>query len=284
MKKWMMIVDVAKCNNCQNCVVAVKDEYVGNDFPNYSVAQPRSGHEWISVDRHVRGNGSMVDVTYVPRMCNHCDDAPCIAAGRGAIAKREDGIVLIDPVKSKGRRDLVDACPYGAIWWNEELQVPQHWTFDAHLIDGGWKQPRCVQACPSGALRSEQVSDAEAAEIVTREKLRVMRPELATRPRVHYAGLDAVQTCFIGGNAASRSASGSLDNLAGAAVTLSIEGEHGDVQTLHATTNAFGDFKIDGLPPSARRYSLSIKHDKHGVAQVSDAYTGSAYLGSFELR
>ena len=88
MKKWMMIVDVAKCNNCQNCVMAAKDEYVGNDFPGYSVAQPSKGHEWITVDRHIRGDGSMVDVTYVPRMCNHCDNAPCVAASGGAILKR----------------------------------------------------------------------------------------------------------------------------------------------------------------------------------------------------
>ena len=44
----------------------------------------------------------MIDIAYVPTMCNHCDDAPCIkAAQNGAIAKREDGIVIIDPVKAK---------------------------------------------------------------------------------------------------------------------------------------------------------------------------------------
>ena len=32
--------------------------------------------------------------------------------------------MLIDPVKAKGRKDLVDTCPYGHIWWNEEYQVP----------------------------------------------------------------------------------------------------------------------------------------------------------------
>ena len=52
----------------------------------------------------------MVDVHYVPRMCNHCDDAPCIEAAGDAIVKRPDGIVIVDPDKAKGRRDLVDAC------------------------------------------------------------------------------------------------------------------------------------------------------------------------------
>ena len=67
----------------------------------------------------------MIDVAYVPTMCNHCDNAPCVAKGGGAVTKRDDGIVIIDPVKAKGRKDLVETCPYGHIWWNEELQVPQ---------------------------------------------------------------------------------------------------------------------------------------------------------------
>jgi Fe-S-cluster-containing dehydrogenase component len=283
MKKWMMIVDVAKCNNCQNCVMAAKDEYVGNDFPGYSVAQPSKGHEWITVDRHIRGGGSMVDVTYVPRMCNHCDNAPCVAASGGAISKREDGIVLIDPVKSKGRRDLVHACPYGAIWWNDERQVPQHWTFDAHLIDGGWKEPRCVQACPSGALRSERVSDSEAEALVRDERLRVLKPELGARPRVYYKSLEVTDACFIGGNVSARNSRGFSDNVEGARVQLSIE-SNGVTRTAQATTDVFGDFKIDGLPTQGGRYALEIRHDRYGIALASGEYADSIYLGSFELR
>jgi Fe-S-cluster-containing dehydrogenase component len=66
--------------------------------------------------------------------------------------KRADGIVLIDPEKSVGQRSLVAACPYGAIWWNAEKNLPQKCTLCAHLLDTGWKAPRCVQACPTGAL------------------------------------------------------------------------------------------------------------------------------------
>ncbi len=96
----------------------------------------------------------MIDIAYVPTMCNQCDDAPCVAKGGGAVKKRDDGIVLIDPEKAKGRKDLVDACPYGHIWWNEEHQVPQAFNFDAHLIDQGWQQTRGHQSCPTGAMRA----------------------------------------------------------------------------------------------------------------------------------
>ena len=46
MKKWNLVIDVAKCTNCNNCFLADKDEYVGNDFPGYAAPQPRHGHRW----------------------------------------------------------------------------------------------------------------------------------------------------------------------------------------------------------------------------------------------
>ena len=107
----------------------------------------------------------MIDIAYVPTMCNHCDNAPCLAKGGGAVTKRDDGIVIVDPVKAKGRKDLVESCPYGHIWWNEELQLPQIWPFDAHLLDQGWKQTRGQQACPTGAMKAIKVEDDEMARI-----------------------------------------------------------------------------------------------------------------------
>jgi Fe-S-cluster-containing dehydrogenase component len=156
MKKWNMIIDVAECTNCQLCTLATMDEYVGNDWPGYTKPMPKHGHKWINILQKERGQIPMIDIAYVPTMCNHCDDAPCIAKSDGAITKRDDGIVLIDQERAKGRKDLVDACPYGHIWWNEEQQVPQHWPFDAHLIDQGWQQTRGHQSCPTSSTSSRK--------------------------------------------------------------------------------------------------------------------------------
>ena len=111
------------------------------------------------------------------------------AKGGDAVKKRDDGIVIIDPVKAKGRKDLVDACPYGHIWWNEELQLPQIWPFDAHLLDQGWQQTRGQQACPTGAMRAIKVEDDEMARMARDESLEVMKPEAGTKPRVYYRNL-----------------------------------------------------------------------------------------------
>ena len=78
MKKWNMIIDVAECTNCNLCTLATMDEYVGNDWPGYTKPMPRHGHRWIDILQKERGQVPMIDIAYVPTMCNHCDDAPCM--------------------------------------------------------------------------------------------------------------------------------------------------------------------------------------------------------------
>jgi len=252
-QKWNLVIDVAACNNCHNCFIACKDEHVGNDIPGYAAPQPLHGHRWIDIRTQERGRAPLVDAAHLPTMCNHCDDAPCIAAGRGAVRKRADGIVIIDPQRAVGRRDLVDACPYGAIWWNEERQLPQHWIFDAHLLDRGWAAPRCVQSCPTGALRAWRCTDAEMRSRVAAEHLEVLHPEFGTRPRVYYRNLHRYTRLFIGGSV-SVERQGVIDCLAGAQVTL----RHGGSVHASAVTDAFGDFKLDALEAQSGAWQLQV--------------------------
>ena len=253
MNKWNMIIDVAECTNCNLCTLSAMDEYVGNDFPGYSAPMPRHGHKWIDILQKERGQAPMVDVAYVPVTCNHCDNAPCVAKGGGAVKKRDDGIVLIHPEKAKGRKDLVDACPYGQIWWNEELQLPKAWTFDAHLIDQGWKQTRGQQSCPTGAMRAVKVSDEAMASLARDEALEVMKPEAGTKPRVYYKNLWRYTTCFIGGSV-STERNGVVDCVEGATVRLVKDG-HG---VAAAVTDNYGDFKFDRLPENSGAYTIEI--------------------------
>lgn len=279
MSKWALIVDVALCNNCNNCVLATKDEYLGNEFPGYSASHPKLGQSWISIERQVRGDGQMVDTAYMPVMCNHCDNAPCVAAAKGgAVRKRPDGIVVIDPQAAKGQRDIVKSCPYQAISWNDEAQVPQIWNFDAHLIDGGWKEPRCAQACPTGAIKAISVDDAELEKIVAAQGLRVRHPEYRTRPRVHYRNVQRVTQCFIGGNVVAK-ADGRVENVENAKVTLRQQGR----SVAECRSDAFGDFKFDGLAADSGGYDLEVEHPVLGKARASATVSRSVVVGSITL-
>jgi len=270
MKKWNMIIDVTECTNCQLCTLAAMDEYVGNDWPGYAAPMPRHGHRWINILQKERGQAPMIDIAFVPTMCNHCDDAPCMKADKsGAITKRKDGIVIIDPEKAKGRKELVDACPYGHIWWNEELKLPQAWPFDAHLLDQGWEQTRGQQACPTGAMRALKVEDAEMARIARAQGLEVIRPELNSKPRVYYRNLWRYSKCFIGGSVSSE-ANGVVDCVAGTNVRLL----KGNTLVAETTTDNYGDFKFDRLDENSGRYSVEVS--AAGVKKTIEATLGAS--------
>jgi Fe-S-cluster-containing dehydrogenase component len=278
MKKWNMIIDVAECTNCNLCTLSAMDEYVGNDWPGYTKPMPKHGHKWINILQKERGQIPMIDIAYVPTMCNHCDAAPCIAKAGGAIKKRDDGIVLIDQAQAKGRKDLVDACPYGHIWWNEEHQVPQLWPFDAHLLDQGWQQTRGQQACPTGAMRAIRVEDAEMARLARDEGLEVMRPELGAKPRVYYRNLWRYSKCFIGGTL-SAEANGIVDCIEGASVRLLRGGE----VVAATTSDNYGDFKFDRLDEDSGAYTVEIT-GTCGKRKIVEAQLGASInLGEIRL-
>ena len=280
MKKWNLIIDVGRCHNSNNCFLSVADEYQRNEHPGYSAEMPLHGHRWIDVRKKERGQAPMVDVAYLPTMCMHCDDAPCIAAAEDdAIKKRDDGIVIIDPVKAKGQKHLVDSCPYGAIWWNEEKQVPQHWNFDAHLIDSGWAEPRCVQSCPTGALRSVMITDSEMEKLKSEEGLEQLEPEIKTKPRVHYKNLHLYKKCFIGGTVVITD-SGLEDCLEGAIAVLNKD----DTKIGEEISDAFGEFKFDNLEPAGGAYRIDVLHPEYTSLSVNVELRESIYTGVHVLK
>ena len=174
MVKYGMVINVDKCTGCYNCFLACKDEYAGNDYLPYSAAQPLSGQNWMQVIEKERGAYPKVKAAYIPIPCMQCDNAPCIkASSDDALYERADGIVIIDPGKAVGRKEVVSACPYRVIYWNEERNIPQKCTFCAHLLDKGWKEPRCVEACPTGALVFGNLNDPESdiSKIMSRRGL-----------------------------------------------------------------------------------------------------------------
>jgi Fe-S-cluster-containing dehydrogenase component len=204
------------------------------------------------VQVHERGSFPKVKVSYVPMPCQHCVEAPCIGASKeGAVYQRADGIVLIDPDKAAGQFDIVGSCPYGAVFWNEAKRMPQKCTLCAHLLDAGRGVPRCVEACPTGALVFGDRNDPNSAisTLDFRRRAEPLHPEYGTSPLVEYCGLPKR---FIAGEIVL--ADDAEQPAHGVTVTL----RHGkEVSAL--TTDRFGDFEFDGLPPD-REYALSISH------------------------
>ncbi len=192
MTRYALLIDTSRCIGCDVCTVACKDQFIGNNWLPYSLAQPETGHFWMSVVPREWGKYPNVTARYLAEPCMQCDKPPCVTAAQNEAAyKRPDGIVIFDPVKSKGQKQIVDSCPYGKIFWNDQLQIPQKCTLCAHRLDQGL-QPACVNACPTSAITIGD--DTTLSSTVTNMKATVLSPELGTVPKVYYAGLPAATT------------------------------------------------------------------------------------------
>ncbi|MFH1833430.1 MAG: 4Fe-4S dicluster domain-containing protein [bacterium] len=274
MTRYGMAMDVTKCNGCYNCFLACKDEHCGMAHPPYSAAQPMTGHQWMRIVENERGQYPKVKVDYLAIPCMHCENAGCVeAADDDAIYRRADGIVLIDPAKAKGQKDLVSSCPYRVIYWNEAAQVAQKCTLCAHLLDAGWKEPRCVEACPTAALVFGDLDDPNSAvsAALASAGSEVLHPEYGLGEQVRYIGLPRN---FVAGSVVF----GDRDECA-TGVTVSMEG---DGRTVTAVTDGFGDFEFEGLPANTS-YKLKIAAPGY-AAREFDVRTGtSVYLGDIVL-
>ena len=243
----VLVIDISKCNGCYNCQVACKDEHCGNDWTPYAKPQPLTGQFWMKVTDIVRGTTPKVKISYMHDMCQHCDEAPCIPACRqNAIYKRDDGIVIINPEKCTGMKNCVDACPYGVIYFNEDLRLAQKCTMCAHLLDKDWKEPRCVDACPTGALTFGEEKDLK--ELIGQAE--VLHPEFKAKPRVYYIGLPRR---FIAGAVYDPADDECIEG-ATATVTALETGKK-----LTTKTDGFGDFWFEELKVGT--YSLIVEKD-----------------------
>ncbi len=273
MPRYGMVMDVARCNGCYNCFLACKDEHCGQAHPGYAAAQPMTGQSWIRVTEHERGQFPKVKVDYTAVPCLHCDEAACVAAAsEGAVYRRDDGIVLIDPEKAAGQRDVVQSCPHRLIFWNEAEQVAQKCTLCAHLLDKGYKEPRCVEVCPTGALVFGDLDDSDSEVARAFAEAEVLHPEYRLGDKVRFVGLPAefVAGCVVFGDT----------DACGVGATVTLQGDDG--VAVSAVADSYGDFAFDGLPRTAR-FTVSVSAPGYAPSTCEVTTRTSINLGDIVL-
>ncbi len=92
-------------------------------------------------------------IMYLPRICNHCLNAPCVSAcPSGAGYKREeDGVVLIDQDRCRSWRYCVSACPYKKTYYNWRTGKMEKCILCYPRLEAG-QPPACFHSCP-GRIR-----------------------------------------------------------------------------------------------------------------------------------
>jgi Fe-S-cluster-containing dehydrogenase component len=275
MTRWGFVIDISKCNACYCCFTACKDEYWDNDYPPYTAAQPKYGQFWMNLAKNERGKYPNIKVAYMPVPCMQCEDAPCIKAAKdGAVYKRPDGIVVIDPQKAVGQKQLVKSCPYGAIFWNEEKNLPQKCTFCVHRLEEG-EIPRCVQACPSNCITCGDLDDpkSDVSKLLKSAQAETFHPEWNTKPSVYYIGLHRMTKHFIAGAVIY----GDTDECAeDVSVTLTANG-----RSAKTKTNNYGDFEFDGL--EIGKYTVKLECGGYTSKTIDVDLKTDTHLGDIIL-
>jgi Fe-S-cluster-containing dehydrogenase component len=200
-----MGIDVAKCIGCARCVVACKTEndvpeeehffntwierYVIREDDEVEVVSPNGGIDGFPP---IQDEGTVRRTFFVPKLCNHCEAAPCVqVCPVGATFRTEDGVVLVDEDYCIGCRYCIQACPYGARYMHPEKHVAGKCTFCYHRLVKG-KVPACVEVCPTQARVFGEVEKRATplARFMRFNDVQVLKAHLNTRPRVFYGNLD----------------------------------------------------------------------------------------------
>jgi Fe-S-cluster-containing dehydrogenase component/formate-dependent nitrite reductase membrane component NrfD len=180
--KYGFLIDHDRCIGCHACTVACKAE---NDVP---VGNFRTWVKYVE-----KGAYPEVRRHFAVLRCNHCTNAPCVKiCPVNALEKRDDGIVDIDRDACIGCRACMQACPYDAIYLNEDKGTVEKCHFCAHRVEKGL-EPACVIVCPETAIIAGDLHDpsSKISKMVKENKTLIRRPEQKTGPNVHYKGVEA---------------------------------------------------------------------------------------------
>ena len=280
MARYSIAVDVSRCDGCGSCWIACKDEYCLNDHLPYSLATPMMGQTWLRLNEVEQGENWKIKMDYIPEFCQHCENPVCAeGAPEGAVYRREDGIVIIDPVKAKGVKSIAEKCPYGVVYWNEEQQIAQKCTMCVHMLENGEKTTRCTESCPTQAIFFGDLDDPESPiskflKDRGEDTFKPYKPELGTKPAILYKELPEV---FITGEVLL--ADHQEDCLKDAKVELK-NLSTGEVR--ETVTDFFGDFEFKFLNRNDD-YELTCTYDGYKQSKVKVHLEKATDLGQIML-
>jgi Fe-S-cluster-containing dehydrogenase component len=198
--RYGMVIDLKRCIGCNSCTIACKQ----------TNATPKN-ITWTRVILSEMGTYPNTRLTYLPVLCNHCAEAPCVdVCPTGASQKLADGTVWVDPDQCIGCRFCMTACPYNARFFNYGKPEPynpeigytpyEEARLDEHPVGAVTKcdfcmdrvaeglDPACVQTCPANARIFGDLDDpdSEVSRLLASRDSYQLYPELGTDPSVYY--------------------------------------------------------------------------------------------------
>ena len=129
-KRLAMVIDLQRCTGCGGCMISCKSENNVQD-----------GFAWSSRIKKTVGKFPNVRYEFMPTLCNHCENAPCVkACPTSAMHIAEGEIVMHNPEICIGCKTCKAACPYGVIFYNRKKPKAE-WRSQKAVIEGCTASP-----------------------------------------------------------------------------------------------------------------------------------------------
>ena len=175
MPRYSMIIDVKKCVGCFSCSVACQHQ---NVLPIES--------NFIRFEDQEKGEFPKVSYVIAPFQCQHCTDAPCVAACPTTASHKDSfGLTQVDTSKCIGCRRCVAACPYNARIFVADEGVAKACNMCLSLVAEG-QEPACVSTCLTVARYFGDLDNPKGRFAKALEEAKPLRPDFKTQPTLRY--------------------------------------------------------------------------------------------------
>ncbi|CAA9345233.1 MAG: Molybdopterin oxidoreductase, iron-sulfur binding subunit, partial [uncultured Chloroflexia bacterium] len=221
---WGMTINLNACIGCNACVVGCQSE---NNIPTVgkkNVERSREMH-WLKIDRYFEGDVDQPNTYFQPRLCMHCEKAPCeLVCPVQATSHSTEGLNEMTYNRCVGTKYCSNNCPYKVRRYNfldytnqeipvlrlmanpdvtiRSIGVMEKCTYCVQRIEmsrieadnqnrpiqDGEIKTACQQTCPTEAIIFGNINDPDSAVAklkATNLNFRML-DELGTQTRTSY--------------------------------------------------------------------------------------------------
>ena len=185
-KQYGFVIDLKRCIGCDTCVVGCKMENsVGLGDFRLKVYDSQQNFQ----EERPTGTYPNLDMHWLPTMCHHCKDAPCVNAcpTRALWRRDDDGMVVLEKDKCVGCQRCGEECPYGALSFNSDVGPSDKCKLCEHRVAED-KAPMCELVCPTRAIHFGDLNDTNStvSQITREQHTQVLAEESGAQPQIFY--------------------------------------------------------------------------------------------------